>query len=74
MDKQGTRLLAAAIVNRAVQDWRDAKAMLEKYPDDVNALEMEYDCELFFESEWYQFLRELAPDVIPEDMIRGLEG
>lgn len=67
-------MLAAAIVNRAVQDWRDAKDMLEKYPDDVNALEMEYDCELFFGSEWYQFLREFAPDVIPEDMMRRLEG
>lgn len=74
MNKQGTRLLAAAIVNRAVQDWRDAKDMLEKYPDDVNALEMEYDCELFFGSEWYQFLREFAPDVIPEEMMRRLEG
>ena len=74
MNKQGTRMLAAAIVNRAVQDWRDAKDMLEKYPDDVNALEMEYDCELFFGSEWYQFLREFAPDVIPEDMMRRLEG
>ena len=32
MNKQGVKLLAAAIVNRAVQDWKDAKAVLEKYP------------------------------------------
>ena len=74
MNKGGCALLAAAIVNRTVQDWRDAKGMLEKLPDDVNALEMMYDCEMFFRSQWYQFLREFAPEVIPEDMMRRLEG
>ena len=73
MDKQGTRLLAAAIVNRAVQDWKDAKDMLEKFPDDASALEMEYDCELFFRSQWYQELREFAPS-IPENMMKRLMG
>ncbi|MBP0970261.1 MAG: hypothetical protein J5744_08960 [Oscillospiraceae bacterium] len=73
MNKQGTKLLAAAIINRAVQDWKDAEAVLEKYPDDANALEMMYDCELFFRSQWYQTLRDITPE-IPEDMMRRLNG
>lgn len=74
MNKRGTRLLASAIVNRAVQDWKDAKAMLIKIPDHVDSLRMIEETERFFTSEWYLFLRELAPDVIPENMIRRLKG
>lgn len=72
MNKHGTRLLAAAIVNRAVQDWKDAKAMLVKIPDHMDSLRIVEETERFFKSEWYLFLRELAPEVIPENMMRRL--
>ena len=73
MNKRGCALLAAAIVNRAVQDWKDAKAVLEKYPEDANALEKVYDCELFFRSQWYQTLRDITPE-IPENIMRRISG
>ena len=73
MNERGCALLAAAIVGRAIQDWKDAEAVLEKYPDDENATEMKYDCELFFRSHWYQELREFAPS-IPENMMKRLIG
>lgn len=73
MTRNGTSLLATAIVNCAVKDWKDAKAMLMKVPTDRKSLEKIEEIERFFRSKWYQTLREFAPDVIPEDMMRRLE-
>lgn len=73
MTKSGTALLATAIVNRAVGDWKDAKAMLEKVPTDEKSLATVEETEAFFRSTWYQDLRELSPDVIPVNMMRRLE-
>ena len=72
-NKRSTALLASAIVNRAVHDWKDAKVMLKKVPTDRKALETIEEIEDFFGSKWYQLLRELAPEVIPKDMMRRLE-
>lgn len=69
---KGYGMFAAAIVNQAVKDWKDAVSMLEKVPDHVASVEMKTECEKFFSSEWYQDIRELAPDVIPENMMRRL--
>ena len=73
MNKRGCALLAAAIINRAVQDWKDAKALLSKFPSDSDALYTASETERFFRSDWYQILREFAPDVIPENMMRRLD-
>ena len=68
----GYGTLAAAIVHQAVRDWKDAVSMLEKVPDHEASLEMKTECEGFFQGEWYQDIRELAPEVIPENMMRRL--
>lgn len=65
-------VLAAAIVHQAVKDWRDAKEMLIKAPEYEDALETVRETERFFRSDWYQTLQELAPDVIPVDMLEVL--
>lgn len=72
MNKRGCTLLAAAIVNRAVQDWKDAKALLAKFPSASDALYTVAETERFFRSDWYQVLREFAPDVIPVDIMEVL--
>ena len=54
--------LAAAIVHQAVKDWQEGDS------------EMKAECERFFASDWYQILRDLAPHVIPDDMMRRLRG
>ena len=56
----GYGTLAAAIVHQAVRDWKEGDK------------DMKADCERFFGSNWYQDIRELAPDVIPENMMRRL--
>ncbi len=73
MDRKGTGLLAAAIVNIAVNDWRKAQEMLQKEPGYVVALETVRETENFFQSDWYQMLREFAPDVIPVDIMEVLK-
>lgn len=60
LNRQGTSLLASAIVRQAVRDWQEG--------DD----QMRTDCEMFFGSGWYQELREMAPDAIPVNMMRRL--
>lgn len=73
MNRKGISLLATAIVNIAVNDWRKAHEMLQKEPGYVVALETVRETELFFRSNWYQTLREFAPDVIPVDIMEVLK-
>lgn len=70
--RKGTAMLAAAVVRQAVKDWMDARELLERIPSDLDAQETVLEVELFFRSGWFGFLREFAPDVIPEDMMRRL--
>lgn len=72
--RRGYAMLAVAIVNQAARDWIDAVSMLEKVPDHEASLEMKADCESFFQGEWYREIRELAPGVIPENIMRRLTG
>lgn len=65
--------LAAAIVRQAIKDWKDAMDMLKKVPEDKNSRGVLVELEFFFKSEWFSFLRELAPDIIPEDMIGRIQ-
>lgn len=57
---RGYGMLAVAIVNQAVKDWNEGDE------------DMKAECERFFRSDWYQEIRELAPAVIPENMMRRL--
>ena len=56
----GYGTLAAAIVHQAVRDWKEGDEG------------MKAACERCFGSNWYQDIRELAPDVIPENMMKRL--
>ena len=54
-------VLAAAIVHQAVKDWMEGDE------------DMKAECERFFASGWYQLLREISAEAIPEDMMRRLK-
>ena len=62
MNKRGYALLAAAIVRQAVKDLQEGND------------QMKAECELFFASDWYQDLRDLAPKTIPDDMERRMRN
>ena len=74
LNRTGCALLASGIVRQAVKDWQDAVEMLEKVPDHFESRCMKTECEMFFRSEWFQEIREFAPDAIPADMMRRLIG
>ena len=56
--------LAHAIVLRAVEDYRETQKMLHKNPDDRDALIMERDCIMFFQSQWFYFLSGLDGEAV----------
>ena len=74
MTKEGTRRLAIAIVQTAVEDWKKAKRVLSKAPDNKLAKKSIKELEEFFQGDWYQTLRGLAEDVIPVDMLEVLRN
>ena len=59
-NRRGYSTLAYEIVSRAVKDWKNGSKSTKA------------ECESFFRSEWYQSLRILAKDRLPEDMMRQL--
>ena len=61
LDRHGCALLAAGVVRQAIRDYQEGN-------DD-----MKTECELFFESDWFQELQEMAPDVIPVNLLRRLQ-
>ena len=62
MNKRGYALLAAAIIRQAVKDLQEGND------------QMKAECGLFFASDWYQDLRDLAPKTIPDNMRRRMEN
>ncbi len=62
----------SAIILLAVRDWRRAEAMLRKVPDDKASVELEKDTREFFESGWYQDLRDGLECDLPGDMMKVL--
>lgn len=44
----GYRELAAAVVERAAQDYKHALRVLRRYPNDTDANKLKWDCEEFF--------------------------
>ena len=73
LNRKGSAMLAVGIVRQAVKDYKDAIKMLKKVPDHFESRCMKVECEIFFCGEWFQKLREFAPDVIPADLMRRLE-
>ena len=63
MTESSMRQLAAAIVDRAVMDWHKAMSQLEDNPDYVYAWATKDEIERFFESEWFELLCEISPDL-----------
>lgn len=47
----GYQALAAAVVNRAAQDYKHALRVLRRHPNDTDANKLKYDCEEFFRDE-----------------------
>ena len=56
LNKKGCTLLASAIISNAAKDWIEGN------------VSQKAECERFFESEWYQNLRELSNNVAPENI------
>lgn len=73
LDRRGSGMLAVGIVRQAMKEWKEAKAMLKKVPDDMDSLEIIREVEIFFRSPWYRTLREFAPDVLPKNMTEKLK-
>ncbi len=63
MTETSMQLLAAAIVERAVADWHKAMSQLEDNPDYEYAWATKDEIERFFESEWFELLCEISPDL-----------
>ena len=73
LNEKGVASLATSIVRQAVKEWKEAMIVLQKIPEDERARETVRDVESFFHSNWYQILREFAPDVIPVDITEKLK-
>ena len=69
MDRQGSKNLVAAIILMALKDRRKAQEKLLLSPGDKDALEVEKDTREFFESMWYQELRDYEAYNLPSDML-----
>ncbi len=63
MTEASMKHLAAAIVDRAVSDWHKAVSQLEDNPDYLYAWADKDEIERFFESEWFELLCEISPDL-----------
>ncbi|HKL58452.1 MAG TPA: hypothetical protein VJ863_01025 [Sphaerochaeta sp.] len=62
MSEKSMRLLAAAVIERAVTDWRKAVSLLDENPDYQYALEIKYEVEEFFAGQWFALLCDINPD------------
>ena len=63
MKESTMQLLAAAIVERAIDDWHKAITLLAGNPDYLYAIETKQEIEEFFESQWFEFLCDIHPDL-----------
>lgn len=65
--------LAAAIVEKAVIDYRKAIRKVRKYPNNEFALSEKQELERFFRSSWCRMLTDIDGEVIIEK-IQQMEG
>ena len=64
------RALVAAMVERAVIDYRRAKRRLDAAPDDVAAKATAEESEVFLESDWFRELLYLSEIYIPRGVLK----
>ena len=62
MTETSMRLLAAAIVERALDDWRKVHLLLGENPAYAPALETKDEIEKFFKGRWFELLCDINPD------------
>ena len=74
MDKSGTKRLVIEIVLQALHDYEKAEAILKRFPNSRRAKERIEEIEEFFESEWFQTLRALAPEIISEHILEDFKN
>ena len=60
----GYQILANAIVEQAVKDYRDALRRLKKNPNSKGAMADAMEIEKFFHSPWYGVLTQVDPDYL----------
>lgn len=63
MTISSARMVAAAIARVALNDYNTAMRQLSTNPDYDKALDTKADVERFFESNWFDLLCELSPDL-----------
>lgn len=73
MDYEPYRFLAAAIVERAVIDYRKALRRIRKHPKNEDALSDKAELERFFRSGWCEMLTDIDGELIIEK-IQKMEG
>ena len=66
--------LANAIVLQAVEDYRKARKVLKKYPDNREANDMIRDTESFFRSDWFGVLTEIDGEYLLRKLKEETEG
>jgi hypothetical protein len=66
--KDSYKMLANAIVLRAVRDYRDSLKKLKKHPKNKPALYTKREVERFFRSDWYASLTAIDPEMLIEKL------
>ena len=66
--------LANAIILQAVEDYRKARKVLKKYPDNREANDMIRDTESFFRSDWFGVLTEIDGEYLLRKLKEETEG
>lgn len=74
MIDSGYSKLAAAIVGQAIKEYKTALNQLKTNPNNRIALANIDEIKQFFNSQWFQLLRELAPEQIPLEINKKLGG
>ena len=64
MNKDGYELLAVAILERAILDYRGALVRSHCCPGDKRYINRSRECESFFYSDWFKQLSSIRPDKI----------
>ncbi len=66
------RALVAAMAERAVIDYRRAKARLKAEPDDADAKAMVGEVEEFLESDWFRELLDILEIYVPRGILEEI--
>lgn len=72
--KDSYSLLAVAIVHQALKDYQKASEILAIAPDNKIAEHEILDIEMFFGSDWFQLLKELAPETIYDGILEDFKN